>query len=560
MKYATLSWVKPAIDDTLKLTRQSLEQFVENPDDTGPLQEAAGWLHEIHGALTMLEIESAVLLLQEMEHVTQALLANKIPDKGAAYDSLMRGVLQLPNYLDHLTLGYPQVPMALLPLINRLRALIHEKPLPAATLFFPDVSLNLPNPKPLPRVADPQFKALIQKARIAYQKGLVEFVQGANKMEGLKLMLTTFNQLQQLTGTAQLSKVWWIGEALLESIAQKGLNLSENLIGMFKQMDGLLKPLTDYGMAALNVTPPAKFVSNLLFYAAQAKSNGPRLTAVKENYQLDYCLPSESALQNIIQIFSGPDIELMRITVTTMKDDFSRLEETLDIFMRTDHPDVNDLKPLSDIMKNAGYTLRLLGLEKQAHTLLKQSAVIDAIVEGKIEHSLPRMLDISNVILRVEAAMDTLSKRGTHAIHQIQQEQGLLETQFKEVVKVLVEEAKIELTEMIQPIISYFETKNSDDELQKIPERFQNLSGVFSILNQPRAAKLTDVSAHYVTKKILQDNAIPNERQRKLLADVIVSFELFLDTLAGHPLDGVRILNTAQQSLQALLPPAPTAA
>lgn len=559
MKYATLSWVKPAIDDTLKLTRQSLEQFVENPDDTGPLQEASGWLHEIHGALTMLEIESAVLLLQEMEHVTQALLANRIPDKGAAYDSLMRGVLQLPNYLDHLTLGYPQVPIALLPLINKLRTLIHEKPLPAATLFFPDVNLNIPNPKPIPKIPDVQFKTLIQKSRIAYQKGLVGFVQGPNKMEGLKLMLTTLNQLQQITGTASVSKVWWICEALLESIAQKGLNLNENLVGMFKQVDSLLKPLMERGMAALNVSPPVKFVSNLLFYAAQAKSTGQRLSAVKETYQLDYCLPQEHTLQNIIQIFSGPDIELMRIAVITMKDDFSRLEETLDIFMRTDHPDVNDLKPLIEIMRNAGFTLRLLGLEKQAQALLKQSVVIDAIVEGKIEHNLPRMLDIANVILRVEAAMDTLSKRGTHAIRQIQQEQGLLETQFKEVVKVLVEEAKIELTEMIQPIISYLESKTPDDELQKIPERFQNLSGVFSILNQPRAAKLTEVSAHYVAKKILQDNSVPDNKQRKLFADVIVSFELFLDTLAGHPLDGVRILNTAQQSLQSLLPP-PSAA
>lgn len=555
MKYATLSWVKPAIDDTLKLTRQSLEQFVENPDDTGPLQEAAGWLHEIQGALTMLEIDSAMLLLKEMSHVTQALLANKIPDKGAAYDSLMRGVLQLPNYLDHLTLGYPQVPMALLPLINRLRALIHEKPLPAATLFFPDVSLNIPNPKPLPKIPDAQFKALIQKARIAHQKGLVEFIQGQNKMEGLKLMLSNFGQLQQLTGTAQISKVWWICEALLESIAQKGLNLNENLVGMFKQLDGLLKPLMEQGMAGLNHAPPAKFVSNLLWFVAQAKSNGQRLMAVKETFQLAYCLPSESALQDMIQLFSGPDIELMRIAVVTMRDEFSRIEETLDIFMRTEHPEIGDLKPLAEQMRNAGFTLRLLGLEKQAQALLKQSAVIDAIVEGKIEPSLTRMLDIANVMLRVEAAMDTLSKRGTHAIAQIQQEQGLLETQFKEVVKVVVEEAKIELTEMIQPIISYLESKTPDEELQKVPERFGHLGGVFLILNQPRAAKLTEVSAHYVAKKILQDNTVPDDKQRKLLAEVIVSFELFLDTLAGHPLDANRILNAAQLSLQSLSSP-----
>jgi len=550
MKYATLSWVKPAIDDTLKLTRQSLEQFVENPDDTGPLQEAVGWLHEIRGVLMMLEIESAVYLLQEMEHVTRGLLANKIPDKGLAYDSLMRGVLQLPNYLDHLMLGYPQVPMALLPLINRLRGLVGEKALPAATLFFPDVSLNNPHAKPIPKIAEAQFKTLIQKVRSSYQKGLVEFVQGPNKMEGLKLMLTTLNQAGQLTGTAQVSKVWWIGEALLESIAQKGLTLNDNLIGMFKQFDSLFKPLMERGMGALGLVPPVRLVSNLLWYAAQGKSTGQRLALVKERYQLAECLPSEAALQQIIQRLSGPDIELMRMVVMAMRDELSRVEETLDIFMRTDHREVHDLKPLSDVMRNAGFTLRLVGLEKQAALLLKHSQMIDAMVDGKIALSLPRMLDLALVMLTVDAAMETLSKRGTHAISHLQREVPRCEPLVAEVLYVLVEEAKLELSEITQPLLSFFDAQPHD--FPSLPLHFLLLRGAFLILNQPKAAQLTDRVARYVHSLLLRPLPVPL-LQRQLLAEVLVSFDLFLDSLAGHPLDGQRLLFSAQLSLQALL-------
>ncbi|MCP4697834.1 MAG: hypothetical protein GY862_13425, partial [Gammaproteobacteria bacterium] len=170
MTYATLMWVKPAIDDTLKQTRQSLEQFVENPDDTRSLQDAVGWLREIRGALTLMETSTACLLVGEMEHVTQALLDNKVANKESAYDILMRGLIQLPNYLDHLALGYPDIPMALLPLLNKLRALRKQAPLPATSLFTPDLSVNSPAAKPAPKMADIKLRQFVHRLRASYHK------------------------------------------------------------------------------------------------------------------------------------------------------------------------------------------------------------------------------------------------------------------------------------------------------------------------------------------------------------------------------------------------------
>ncbi len=264
MRYATLTWVKPAIDDTLKLTRQSLEQFVENPEDRGSLQDAVGWLHEISGVLVMLEIDTAVLLVQEMEEVTRNLLAGKIANREAAYDSLMRGLIQLPNYLDHLALGYPHMPLALLPLLNRLRALINRPALASNSFFLPDVSINIPNAKPAPALSDEKLQAYAQKVRASYQKGLMAFLKGPNRMEGLKLMLTSFTHLQQATGNAPISKLWWICEGILEALVQKGLPMSEAINTLLKQTDSFIKQLAEQGNAALHTTPNPKFVTNLL--------------------------------------------------------------------------------------------------------------------------------------------------------------------------------------------------------------------------------------------------------------------------------------------------------
>ncbi|MEN9461636.1 MAG: hypothetical protein RIS84_1656, partial [Pseudomonadota bacterium] len=53
MKHAALTWVKVTIDESLKQTRQALEQFVENPNETAPLQQCVLLLHEIRGVLSI---------------------------------------------------------------------------------------------------------------------------------------------------------------------------------------------------------------------------------------------------------------------------------------------------------------------------------------------------------------------------------------------------------------------------------------------------------------------------------------------------------------------------
>ncbi len=169
MSNATLTWVNPAIDDTLKQVRQALEQFVENPEETVSLQDAVNGLHEIRGALAMLEVTSAVVLVQELENVTKLLLAGKLANKELAYDLLMRAILQLPNYLIHLALGYSDMPAALLPAINKLRTLHGQKELPANSFFLPNVNVALPV-KQAPSLPDAKLKDYVGKLSGVYQK------------------------------------------------------------------------------------------------------------------------------------------------------------------------------------------------------------------------------------------------------------------------------------------------------------------------------------------------------------------------------------------------------
>ncbi len=555
MKHAALTWVKTTIDESLKQTRQALEQFVENPSDTAPLQQGIVWLHEIRGVLNILDLQTAALLVKEVEQTIHTLLAGKIENNEQTYDVLMRALIQLPNYLDHLAIVQHDIPLALLPQLNNLRALRKQQPLSAAHLFTPDLSLPIPAAKAA-QLPDPKLKEYAAKMRAAYQKGLVTLIKQPTNAEGIKLMYTVMQRMQQVTGAAPLGKIWWVTEGLLEALLQKGIELNAAFVNVLKQLDALIKQIADHGNAALRLAPPKAVLTNLLFYAANARSRGKQITAVKAAFKLTEYVPSEAALQSARLIFAGPDIELMKIVVTLLKDDFARVEETLDIFNRADSPSVTELAPLVGLLKDMANTLGLLGLMLQRKAMLAQAMLIKEVVEGKREANLNTLLDIANNLLKIDSALDILAVQGVHARQRLQQspDTEFSETpQFDIVLNVVVNEAKTELSQVIHPLVMFIDSQNQDEELLEVPSRLKQIEGFLSIVAHAEAAALLAKCSQYIERIFIRDNTVPPESQQKSLADVLLSLELYLDTLAGNPMDARNILKLTEQRLNTLL-------
>src|SRR5690606_26149945 len=142
--YVALEWVKGEIAETLKQARQALEAFVENREDTTRLRFCLTYVHQVHGTLQMVEFYGAALLAEEMEHLAQALMENRVGDQGEALEVMMQAMLQLPAYLDSIQSARRDLPMVVLPLLNDLRAARGEKLLSETSLFAPDLSGRAP--------------------------------------------------------------------------------------------------------------------------------------------------------------------------------------------------------------------------------------------------------------------------------------------------------------------------------------------------------------------------------------------------------------------------------
>ena len=119
---AALGWVKPEIDETLRQARLEIEAWLEAPQDAAPMQAAAAHLHQVQGTLRMLELQAPAMVAEEMEQLAQALAAGTAGEREEACSVLLRGIVQLPDYLERLQGGHRDIPIVLLPLLNELRA------------------------------------------------------------------------------------------------------------------------------------------------------------------------------------------------------------------------------------------------------------------------------------------------------------------------------------------------------------------------------------------------------------------------------------------------------
>jgi len=145
--------------------------------------------------------------------------------------------------------------------------------------------------------------------------------------------------------------------------------------------------------------------------------------------------------------------------------------------------------------------------------------------------------------------------QGVHARQRLQQSPNtdFSETpQFGIVLSVVVDEAKTELAQVIQPLVTFIDSGTQDDSLLEVPGRLKQVEGFLAIASHIRAANLLARCNKYIEKVFIKEATVPALPLLKALADVLIGIELYLDTLAGNPMDADDILNVTEKRLSAL--------
>ena len=552
IEYSALGWVKPELDETLRLARMEIEGFVDDPSDTSRMRVCAGFLHQVQGTLRMVELYAPAMVAEEMERLSEALEQGRVDDLEGACSALLRGVVLLPDYLERLQSGHKEISIVLLPVLNELRAARGEIGLNESVLFNPDLDRVLP-------ASLPQVAALPASARAAevtpFLVRLREALQtwpeeGAPAdTDGLHFAVES---LLARTPEEPQRRMLWVASMVATALHDKALAANAGLRQAFSSVEReARRPFENDGFGTPRADGTLEPTRQLLYHVSHSDSAHPALVKLRDVFDLDALKPTESELDHARGSVAGRNRALLDTVSAAVKEDLLRVKDALDLYLRTGRSDPDSLKPQVDALTRVSDTLGMLGLGLARSLVQQQRDEMAEIVDGRRAADEGALLEIAGALLYVDASLDAQVERLASGDDSGDSE-DLSASEARKVLDVLLREAITNFAAARQAFVAFVETAWNHQELEPVPKLLEDVSGALRILELPQPASYLDAARAYTETELLGRRRIPNSRQLDTVADALASIEYYLEALGEHRANRDDILDIARNSLEAL--------
>lgn len=550
----TLDLVGRELNNTLGEARTALETFVEQPENVVLLQRCVSDLHQVQGVLRLLEIFGAALLAEEMEQVTHYLLTPASQKNQAeTLDALMRAMVQLPSYVERVLAGGRDLALVLLPLLNDLRAVRGSPLLSEGTLLLLNLKSDQQAAPVAPAAGEPQLSVAqwARRLRTRFQLGLVGWIRGERPEQNLEILETVAHQLEQVATRQPVFQLWWVVGAIVEALREEGLETGVSIKRLLGLADREILQLYTQGEARYAQNPPVELLNNLLYYAARATSNGPKVTAVRASFRLNELLMVDDSVEQERENLSAPSVKLMHTVSAAIREDLGKVKDVLDIFVRRGGQPA-ELEAQVGMLRKIGDTLGVLGLGELRQLVLEETGQLEAMAAGKTPADHAALVHIAATLINVEDRLDRdligLIVPKTPQAEEI----GSVDVDFQAVQAAVLRECSVNLVRVKEAIASNVAGTLDVGALDAWPGLIAGIKAGLLMLGKTRAVDIVDGIAKNL-KELLQPGGTavpPNYLDR--LADAVVSLEYYMETLQAGRADPWYMLDNAQTCLQAL--------
>lgn len=559
---STLGWVKSEIDETLKQARLALESFAENPADKTRLRFCITHLHQVVGTLVMVELDGAALLARETERLAEAILNGKVRPDLEILDRLSRAIVLLPDYLARLQYGQPDMPLRHLPLINELRAARGEPAIAEQELFAPDLSVRPPRAAEHPAgLSEEDYRALARQVRPAYQSALLAWLRDPDSLQSLDAIGSIFAELQAGSRLPAVEQVFWAAGALVEALKEGGLEPVAERKKLFARLDQLIKKHID-GAERAELKRAAEAITRaVLWEVAHARSQGPRVTALKHAFALDSLL---AAAEGEAKAYELPSPEVLQSVSQALAKEIENAQDLLTTYFEPGHGDPATLQALTQLLHKMAGTLDMLGVAPLKAVVDELAAVTRAILDGRIANPESASMPMAEGLLLLETSTHDIHRSGAEWKRRIDEgirslrvlyapeaapptegievrEAELTDAEFKQLLGVVSHEIGVNLSRIEELLEAYVSNPGRLDELRGIPPLLNQIIGALEILGQERATHLAEVTRAHV--EALREGRLPAE------AGVLDGLAVCIGTIGAY-VDGLR---TGRRNLEGLV-------
>lgn len=540
-EHFALDWIKADLLETLNDARIALDEYAEQGREETRLRPCLTALHQVHGTLVMLELKGVTQLADHLEQLAQAMLAHTVDDEGAAGQALMQGILELPGYLDELQRGAEDSLSTAIPLVNEIRGLLKQEALvdPAGGSLRAGASDE----------AIARFHAIngpekVARIRSAYQSVLLAILKGEDRSNAVVTLSKIALGLEKVCDGTPLQRQWQAFGEFVASLKSSSGALEADAVKLLRRVDLEIKNLAKDGDIALQRPVNMELLQHLLEGAVERENVSATVTELREAVSRD--------VQNNTLAISGR--QALGSAAEALQEDLAVIKDKLDLLVRTDRVDLDELRGLVTPLNQIGSTLSLLGFESSREIVADQvNAIENLVVMGDSD---PRSVQsIAGALVQIDENLGSvILGSGATEVEQITSDaerQVLLET-------------RKDLEHIKQCIVDFVTAHWSIGHLESIPDILAKVNGALEIIPLTGAiTQLQRVSA-YVSGQLMQGRR-PEWEELDRFADVVSAIDYYLERLGDESSSGAEdILAVAERGLseleQAVAQPAPVEA
>ncbi|ACL73973.1 putative CheA signal transduction histidine kinase [Thioalkalivibrio sulfidiphilus HL-EbGr7] len=562
IEYSALHWVKKELDALLNEARVALESYIEDDAQTDKLADTESKLRQVNGTLQMVELHGAALLAEEMVRLTQAVRDGSVTSRDDAFEVLMRAILQLPDYLEHIQTGHRDIPIVLLPLLNDLRTTRNASLMSENVLFFPDMEgiMDRDEGETEVRPSGEDIRELARRSRHHYQLGLLGLFRNRDVPQSLQRIQSVIADLRRAARDDAVRRLFWVGGAVAEALGSGALEPSVTVKQLLGRIDREMRVLIQDGESALGARIPGDLIKNLLYYVARSRPGGEQVGAVKRAFRLNELLPEGADLEEALANIRGPNQELMDTVSRAIREDLAEVKDGLDVFMHSAQARVEDLKPQVEKLHRMADTMAMLGMAEPREMALREADTIDALIAAGDEAKDDTLLmDVASRLLNMEAAVNGLvASRGRAGARAGLLPDALGELSAAEsrtIINSMLREALADMTRAKSGILDFVAEPAKVEHLSEVPATLQRVGGALSILSLEGVEEVLRGIRDYVQAGVLATGKVPPAEQQEALAEAITAVELYLETLDSGNGDPRPMLETARTCVARLSTP-----
>ena len=565
---STLGWVKAEIDETLKQARLALETYTENTADDSKLRFCTTYLHQVLGTLQMVELDGAALLARETEALAESVLSGKTEPAAAVIETLIRGILTLPDYLARLQFGQPDAPLRFLPLLNELRALRGAEPLNQLDLFQPDLDVRPPQIEgALAKLSEPDYAQTARALRPAFQAILLNWLRDTGNRRYLDELSSLIERLQQQAPQPPVEQLFWVSRGYLDALASGAVAINNDRKRLLARLERQLTKISTSGDRSLLRNTSEALVKSMLFEVGQAHSATRDAAEVRRAFALDALLPGGE------EDYGVPTPEAMQSVAEALNKEIEQAQDLLSSYF--EQGDSATLEPLITLLHRMSATLEMLNVEVLKALVDEIAGLCQQLQRGELERGESLSLPMAGALLLLENSTRDIKTPGLSWKKQVDEtiaglrqlrageptgemagieisDTSLTDSEFKQLVAAVGGEIRINLGRIEEALETFAAAPEQTELLEAVPHSLNQIQGALQILGQERAADLVVRANHHVQAmrdgRMGTDNAILDA-----LAVAVGTIGAYIEGLERDRPNLEALLASAQHDLAAAL-------